>query len=146
MLSGILLLVSLMSLFHEDVKEAKYVAIAATVVGIPHIALRGIAALKRFILDINVLVMIAVGGAIALHEYHEAAAIVFLFGFAEWLENRCMEKARTAVRMLSEMQPEKAVDANSGKSIPVEDVRDPAVKLYSGEQCVGILLTFLTLQ
>lgn len=130
--SGILLIVSLMSVFHEDVRDAKYVAIAATVVGIPYIAFRAVAALRRFILDINVLMIIAVSGAIALQEYHEAAAIVFLFGFAEWLEDRCMERARTAVRMLSEMQPETAVDANTGKTIPVEDVRFTSVTPWLG--------------
>lgn len=146
MLPGILLLVSTMSIFHADVKEAKYVAIVAAVVGMPRIALRGIAALRRFILDINVLMMIAVGGAIVLNEYHEAAAIVFLFGFAEWLEDRCMNKARTAVRMLSEMQPEEAVDANTGKSIAVEDVRLLAIKLCSGKHYVAFLLLFLSLE
>ncbi|GMH38461.1 hypothetical protein BSKO_06345 [Bryopsis sp. KO-2023] len=122
-LSGLFLLVSIMSYFHEDVEEAKYVAIGAAVVGLPFILLRGWAALRRFVLDINVLMIIAVVGAIVIGEYHEAAAIVFLFGLAEWLEDRCMGKARAAVRFLSEMQPEFAVHAYTNKSIPVEQVQ-----------------------
>lgn len=112
----------MLSLFSDSLEKLKYAAICATIIGSPFIVIRAWAALKRFILDINVLLIIAVTGAIVIEEYAESAAIVFLFGLAEWLEDRCMRRARTAVGMLSELQPEFAVDAATGTTMPVGEV------------------------
>jgi Cd2+/Zn2+-exporting ATPase len=56
--------------------------------------LRGFAAASRLTLDINILMLIAVAGAVALRDYTEAGAIVFLFTTAEWLETLACTKVR----------------------------------------------------
>jgi Cd2+/Zn2+-exporting ATPase len=60
------------------------------------------------VLDINVLMLIAVAGAAALGEWLEAAAVVWLFGIAEWLEHQSMARSRRAIRSLMTLAPDVA--------------------------------------
>ena len=66
-------------------------------------------AIRARALDINVLMVIAVGGAVALGEWLEAATVVWLFGIAQWLEARSMDRARHAIRSLMTLAPATAV-------------------------------------
>ena len=63
-------------------------------------ARRAVTALRSRTLDINVLMVVAVAGALALGEWLEAASVVFLFAVAQWLEVRTLERARQAIRAL----------------------------------------------
>lgn len=76
-------------------------------------------------LDINVLMVLAVVGAVALGEWSEAAAVVFLFAVAQALEARTLERARFAVRSLMELVPQQALVRRSGgeQNIAIDDVR-----------------------
>jgi Cd2+/Zn2+-exporting ATPase len=56
-------------------------------------------------LDINVLMLVAVAGAMVLGEWSEAATVVFLFAIAQWLEARSMDRAREAIRALMDLTP-----------------------------------------
>lgn len=56
-------------------------------------------------LDINVLMLVAAVAAMAIGEWSEAAAVVFLFAVAQALEARTLERARLAVRALLELAP-----------------------------------------
>lgn len=67
-------------------------ALGAACAGAPPMLLRGIAAGSRLTLDINILMLIAVAGAVALKDYTEAGVIVFLFTTAEWLETLACTK------------------------------------------------------
>jgi Cd2+/Zn2+-exporting ATPase len=82
-----------------------FVAIGIAVVAPARRALR---ALRSRVLDINVLMLIAVAGAAALGEWLEAAAVVWLFGIAEWLEHQSMARSRRAIRSLMTLAPEVA--------------------------------------
>jgi Cd2+/Zn2+-exporting ATPase len=66
-------------------------------------------ALRMRSLDINVLMLIAVVGALLLGEWSEAASVVFLFAIAQALEARTLERARTAVRALMDLTPAEAL-------------------------------------
>ena len=55
---------------------------------------RAITAARSRTLDINVLMVVAVLGAMALGDWLEATTVVFLFAIAQWLEVRTMERAR----------------------------------------------------
>jgi Cd2+/Zn2+-exporting ATPase len=60
------------------------------------------------VLDINVLMVIAVIGAVILREWTEASSVVFLFALAQMLETRAMDRARGAIRALMELSPTEA--------------------------------------
>ena len=77
-------------------------------------------------LDINVLMTIAVIGAMLIGEWFEAATVVVLFAFAEWLEGASMTRARRAIRDLMELAPPTARVLRGGETIEV-DAGDVAV-------------------
>ena len=79
------------------------------------IALAGVAparkawlSLKRRSLDIQVLMVVAVAGAIAIGEWAEGATVVWLFAVSQWLEVRTMERARHAIREVLALAPAEA--------------------------------------
>lgn len=61
--------------------------------------------LRRFAFDMNVLMSMAAVGAVAIGEYFEAAAAMFLFSVSLWLEAVSMYRARRAVQSLVELTP-----------------------------------------
>ncbi|KAG6538109.1 hypothetical protein ZIOFF_003220 [Zingiber officinale] len=113
-------LLLLLSLFIHFFHPLRWFAVAAVSIDILPIALRGIASLRRLTLDINILMLIVVAGAIALKDYSEAAFIVFLFTVAEWLETRASHK--------------KAVLSETGQVVDVDDVKiDTVITVKAGE-------------
>ena len=75
-------------------------------------------------LDIHVLMMVAVIGAMLLGEWAEGASVVFLFALAQVLETRAMERARGAIRALMDLAPAHALVIRRGveTEVPVDDV------------------------
>ena len=72
-------------------------------------ARRVFSAAQTFSLDINVLMLIAVMGAMAIGEWFEAATVAFLFALAQLLESRSMDRARGAIRALMDLTPVEAL-------------------------------------
>jgi Cd2+/Zn2+-exporting ATPase len=70
---------------------------------------RALASARARALDINVLMSVAVGGALAIGEWSEAATVVFLFALAQYLESRSMDRARQAIRGLMDLAPPDAI-------------------------------------
>jgi Cd2+/Zn2+-exporting ATPase len=99
--------------------------VLATIAGAVSPVQRAVTALRSRTIDINVLMVIAVAGALALGEWLEGASVVFLFAVAQWLEVRTMERARQAIRALIDLSPREALvrRGNSEYRVPVEDVR-----------------------
>ncbi|XP_072973155.1 putative inactive cadmium/zinc-transporting ATPase HMA3 [Typha angustifolia] len=128
---GSLLLVSSFKYFFHPLQ---WLALAAVVVGVPPILWRSIAALRRWTLDINTLLLIAVAGAIGLRDYLEAGFIVFLFTIAEWLETMASRKATAGMSSLMSMAPQKAVLAATGQIVDAQDVKvDTILAVKAGE-------------
>ena len=75
---------------------------------------RALAATRSLSLDINVLMLVAVAGAMVLGEWSEAATVIFLFALAQRLETRSMERARHAIRGLMELAPGEALVRRNG--------------------------------
>jgi Cd2+/Zn2+-exporting ATPase len=92
--------------------------------GIP-VGRRAWTSARARVLDINVLMVVAVLGAIAIGEWTEAASVVFLFALAQLLETRAMERARGAIRALMELAPSDARVRRGGRevTVPIDDVR-----------------------
>ena len=88
-------------------------------------ARRAVSSIRAGHLDINVLMVIAVAGAMALGEWTEAASVVFLFAMAQLLEARAMDRARGAIRALMDLAPADAIVRRDGhqQRVPVDDVR-----------------------
>ena len=105
--------------------EIKNIAlIAATIfAGIP-IAIKAIQALRMKAFSIELLVTIAVMGALYIQEYTESAVVTFLFLFGDYLELRTLAKTRSALKDLVDMAPQEAIVIREGNqmTIPVEDV------------------------
>lgn len=60
-------------------------------------------------MDMNVLMTVAVTGAVALGEWVEAATVVFLFSLGNTLEAYTMDKTRKSIRGLMDLSPREAV-------------------------------------
>lgn len=91
---------------YEMIKIILYL-IAAFLCGFP-ILLRAISGLKYRAVGIEVLVSIAVLGALFIGEYTEAAVVTFLFQLGSYLEERTIKKTRSSIKILTEMAPETA--------------------------------------
>jgi Cd2+/Zn2+-exporting ATPase len=81
------------------------ILVVATIVGSVFPAQRAWQSLRRRSLDINVLMVIAVIGAMFIGEYEEAAMVVTLFAAAQWLEAQSLDRARQAIGKLIDLAP-----------------------------------------
>lgn len=70
---------------------------------------KALAAIRVFKLDMNVLMCIAVLGAIGIGEWNEAAMVVFLFSLSNLLESYSVERARNAIKKLMNISPDMAL-------------------------------------
>jgi Cd2+/Zn2+-exporting ATPase len=100
---------------------AEYAALAAVAVGLPPVARKGFAALRQRVLDINFLMTVAVLGALVIGEWGEGATVGFLFAVAEWLEDRAMDRARSAIAAVMNLAPDVATLAD-GRDVPAVSV------------------------
>ena len=87
-------------------------------------ARRAWTALRTKTVDINVLMVVAVAGAMILRDFVEAASVVFLFSVAQWLEVRTLERARQAISALLDLSPRQALVVRNGveATVPVEEI------------------------
>lgn len=81
---------------------------AASIIGVIPIAIQAYQALRIKVVSIDVLVTIAVTGAFIIKNYEESAIVTFLFLFGAFLEQRTLNKTRSAIKELTEMAPESA--------------------------------------
>jgi Cd2+/Zn2+-exporting ATPase len=119
---GAILAALVASLWSPELAVALF--ISGTLAGGVLPARRALVALRMRTVDINVLMVIAVIGAMALGEWLEGASVVFLFALAQWLEVRTLERARQAIRALVELSPREAIVKRNGAEIrlPVEAI------------------------
>ncbi|MBK5297815.1 MAG: cadmium-translocating P-type ATPase [Vicinamibacteria bacterium] len=98
---------------------------------------RAWSALRLRTLDMHVLMTVAVIGALAIGEWLEGASVVFLFGLAQYLESRSMDRARHAIRALMDLTPPLATLVQDGheRRVPADDVRiGDHVRVRPGEK------------
>jgi Cd2+/Zn2+-exporting ATPase len=95
---------------------------------VPRPARRAFEAVRQRSLDINALMIIAVAGAAGLGDWLEAASVVWLFGIAQWLEARSLERARYAIASLVTLAPTEALVRRDGV-----ETRLPADRIVPGD-------------
>ncbi|RJQ52835.1 MAG: cadmium-translocating P-type ATPase [Actinobacteria bacterium] len=76
-------------------------------------------------LDMNVLMTVAVAGAMLIGEWSEGATVVFLFAIGNVLEARAMERTRASIRDLIDLTPPTALVRHDGmeNEIRTADIR-----------------------
>src|SRR5437870_1682068 len=89
--------------------------LAGAAAGIVYPLRRAMTAARSRTLDINVLMVIAVAGALALGDWPEATTVGFLFAGAQWLEVRTMLRARQAISALIDLAPREALVRRNGR-------------------------------
>jgi Cd2+/Zn2+-exporting ATPase len=72
------------------------------------IAKKGVMEARNFTPGMNALMTMAIIGAVAIGEWMEAGAVVFLFALAQLLEIKSMERARRSINSLVDKSPKKA--------------------------------------
>lgn len=120
--SGILIAIAFIGAFVLHNHEISYWAfVVASILGAAPIAVQAYQALKYKVVSIDVLVTVAVTGAFLINNVEESAIVTFLFLFGAYLEQRTLNKTRSAIKELTEMAPESALKQMSdGEFIEVE--------------------------
>ncbi|KAJ0241972.1 putative cadmium/zinc-transporting ATPase HMA4 [Hirschfeldia incana] len=128
---GILLLLSFFKFVYLPLR---WIAVAAVAAGIYPILAKAVASTLACRVDINILVIITVAATLAMQDYMEAAAVVFLFTIAEWLETRASYKATAVMQSLMSLAPQKAIIAETGEEVEVDEVKvNTIVAVKAGE-------------
>lgn len=99
--------------------------VLASVFGILPIAIQAFQALRVKVVSIDLLVTIAVLGAFIIRNFEESAIVTFLFLFGGYLEQRTLNKTRSAIRELTEMAPESALkrmESGEFEEVEVDEV------------------------
>lgn len=126
LISGIL--ISLAFIIHftlHNVELAEFLLIIASVIGLTPIAIQAYQAIMVKVVSIDVLVTIAVLGAFLIRNFEESAVVTFLFLFGAYLEQRTLNKTRSAIKELTEMAPESALkqmDDGEFEEVDVDNV------------------------
>ncbi|WP_164668061.1 heavy metal translocating P-type ATPase [Virgibacillus doumboii] len=111
--------------------------ISATLTAGYSIAKKAIQSVMMKAFSIELLVTIAVAGALIIGEYVESAAVTFLFLFGAYLEARTLEKTRSSLKTLMDMAPLEATVLKNGERTVtrVEDINQgDRILIQSGEK------------
>lgn len=92
---------------------------------------RAVLSLRVGVLDMNVLMSLAVFGAVALGEWGEGATVFFLFALGGLLESRSLERTRRSIRDLMSLTPQTARVRRSGELVTV-----PIASVVPGETVI----------
>ena len=94
--------------------------VASAVTGGVFAARSGLLSLKGFTLDTNFLMTAAAVGAIAIAEYSEAAAVMFLFSLGSTLEAQTVDKTRRSIKSLVDAFPTYVTVRRDGETFDLE--------------------------
>ena len=116
------------------------VFIAATIIGSVFPAQRAWQSIKRRSLDINVLMVVAVIGAIAIRQFEEAAMVVSLFAAAQWLEAQSLDRARKAIGRLLDLASTDVLvrDDRGERQLDIEQVDPGALMIVKPGEKIAL--------
>lgn len=148
LISGILIAIAFISKWTTGTSEIFVGAlIIASIIGAAPIALQAYQALRVKVVSIDVLVTIAVIGAFLIQNYEESAIVTFLFLFGAYLEQRTLNRTRSAIKELTEMAPESALKMMEDgvfEEVDVDDVDEGDVLLVKTGAKVPVDGTVIT--
>lgn len=136
-ITGLMLLLAFVLHWAGLLQWKDYVLIASSLFAGYFIAIKAFKALRMRAFSIELLVTIAVVGALIIGEYVESAVVTFLFIFGAYLESRTLEKTRSSLRDLIDQTPTEATVIRPGGHVklPVEEVvKGDRVLIRSGEK------------
>jgi Zn2+/Cd2+-exporting ATPase len=129
LLSGLFLLIA--AVLHYAYPHPiliKVLLVLSILCGVWYVLPKAFFSLRHLIFDINLLMVIAIIGSMAIEEWFEGSAIAFLFSLSLLLEQWSVGRARRALTALMDLSPVKAniIDLKTGeieergvKSVPV---------------------------
>ncbi|HML53247.1 MAG TPA: heavy metal translocating P-type ATPase [Solidesulfovibrio magneticus] len=94
--------------------------LTAALMGVWHVLPKAVHSLRSLSLDMNLLMAVAVTGAMAIGEYSEGASVAFLFALANQLESWSVGRARRAIQALMRIAPPTALVLAEGSPHPSE--------------------------
>jgi Cd2+/Zn2+-exporting ATPase len=125
LIEGILIVAAFINMWTlANMEFFELALIIASLLGIVPIAIQAFQALRVKVVSIDVLVTIAVTGALLIQNYEESAIVTFLFLFGAFLELRTLNQTRSAIKELTEMAPESALKQMENGEFEEVDVED----------------------
>ncbi|MCD1293765.1 heavy metal translocating P-type ATPase [Methanocella sp. CWC-04] len=121
--------------FPPEISTAFY--LIAILVGGFYVARSAIYSFKALTPDMNMLMTIAVLGAIAIGQWEEAAAVVFLFSVGNSLQSYTLDKTRNSIKSLISLSPDDASVIRNGieKRVPVKAIEpEDIIVIRPGER------------
>ncbi|QNR06996.1 heavy metal translocating P-type ATPase [Macrococcoides canis] len=148
LISAILIVLAFFGRFSLDnMAIFNWSLIIASIFGVAPIVIQAFQALKVKVVSIDVLVTIAVIGAVLIQNYEESAIVTFLFLFGSYLEQRTLNKTRSAIKELTELAPESALkqmENGEFEEVDVDDVDEGDILLVKTGAKVPVDGTVLT--
>lgn len=145
LISGVLLIGAFILHVSGYSSEKTPLLILATVIAGYPISKKALQGIRMKSFSIELLVTIAVIGALLIGEYVESAAVTFLFLFGAYLEARTLEKTRSSLNELIDLSPVEATVIKDGqrKQVHADEVEEGDIVLIrSGEKVAvdGVIL------
>lgn len=105
--------------------DSSVVAYVAVAFGSPFALKAGVDSVRKRELDVNVLMVLAAVGAVAVGHPEDAAGLLFLFSLSSTLEHFAMAKTRSAIEGLIHLRPAEAIRVGAGgdERVPIEQLR-----------------------
>lgn len=126
--TGILILLALFSHFISLIEGiSDGLLLIASVIGALPIMIQAFQALRVKVISIDLLVTLAILGALLIQNYEESAVVAFLFLFGAYLEQRTLDKTRSAIQELVTLAPEtgwRKTDTGGFEEVEIDDI-DP---------------------
>ena len=100
----------------------EWVAIAEIIFGIGPVLKRAFFSIKTCSVDINILMLIAITGTLAIQSWLEGAAVVYVYSLADAMQEFSMFMVQRTISGLMLQSPPVVILASSGECVPVEEV------------------------
>ena len=113
----------------------EWVAIAEIIFGIGPVLKRAFFSIKTCSVDINILMLIAITGTLAIQSWLEGAAVVYVYSLADAMQEFSMYMVQRTISGLMLKAPPVVILASSGECVPVEEVTiGTAIAIRPGER------------